>query len=286
LTADVTPATRLLALLGDPVAHSLSPRFQNAAIAALDLDGVYVALRCDATDLSGLILGVARAGGGGNVTVPHKEVAARTVERATDAVRATSACNTFWYDGGTVWGDNTDVVGFAAAASGLLGSPPEGARVLLLGAGGAARAAVHALVTDRAGEIVILNRSGSRAEELAARAGSGRTRIVAVDGGSPELLAGEAFDLVVNATSLGLRSDDPLPLSPDVPLTIAAALDLVYRPGRTEWVRVCSERGIPAADGIEMLLHQGAEAFRRWWGMDPPIAAMRSAIDGPQPATS
>lgn len=274
MSPPLTAATRVFALLGDPVSHSLSPRFQNAALHALALDGVYVALRCAPDEVGTLAGALARAGGGGNVTVPHKSRAARAVERATDAVRRTGACNTFWLEDGRVWGDNTDVEGVAAAVEGLLGRPPAGASVLLLGAGGAAAAALCALADAGAARVVVSNRTPGRAEALAARfAGSG-ARVVAGEPG------GERFDLAVNATALGLRPGDPLPLEPDAGPPVGAALDLVYAPGETPWVRAMRARGVPAADGSEMLLRQGAAAFRRWWGVEPPLDAMRGALAG------
>jgi len=148
MSVSLTARTRLFALLGDPVGHSLSPRFQNAALAALDLDGVYVALRAHAAELPGLLRGVALAGGGGNVTLPHKALAAQVVDRTTPAVERTGACNTFWAEDGMVWGDNTDVAGVAAAVRLVLGGPPAGARALLLGAGGAASAALNRPAQD------------------------------------------------------------------------------------------------------------------------------------------
>ena len=277
MTPAVAASTRVLALLGDPVAHSLSPLIQNAAIRALALDGVYVALRCSGGDLPGLLCALARAGGGGNVTVPHKEAAFRAVDRVTAAAEGTGAVNTFWLAKGEVWGDNTDVEGFTAAVRMLLGRSVAGGRVLVLGAGGAARAAVHALASHSAERIVIVNRTGERARELAQRFGRGRTKIDVV--ASVVELGTGAFDLAVNATSLGLHAGDPLPLDPAAAPPIEAALDLVYaRSGETAWVRAMSAHGIPTADGTEMLLQQGAAAFRRWWSMDPPLDAMRAAL--------
>ena len=273
-----TAATRLLALLGDPVAHSLSPTFQNAALRALGLDAVYVALRCAADELPGLLRGIALAGGGGNVTVPHKALAARAVDLGTDAVARTGACNTFWLEDDTVHGDNTDVEGVREAVRALLGRAPQGARVLLLGAGGAASAAVCALADDGAERIVIANRTPERAHGLAERFRAPGMRIEVVD--AVDALAGERFDLAVNATSLGLRPADRLPLDPDAPGPAAgAALDLVYAPRETRWVSELRARGVPAADGREMLVRQGAAAFRRWWGMDPPLEVMREALE-------
>jgi shikimate dehydrogenase len=276
----VAATTRLFALLGDPVAHSLSPSFQNAAFRALELDAVFVALRCGADELPGLLRGIARAGGGGNVTVPHKALAARTVERPSDAVVRTGACNAYWLEDGVIHGDNTDVAGAAAAVAALLGRAPAGARVLLLGAGGAASAALCALADARAERIVIANRTPARAHDLAERFRTPGVRMEVVD--SADALAGERFDLAVNSTSLGLKPGDPLPLDPDAArVTIGAALDLVYARGETVWVREMRARGLAAADGKEMLLQQGAAAFRRWWGMEPPLEVMRAALGAP-----
>ena len=272
--AEISAATRVIALLGDPVAHSLSPRFQNAAFRAAGVDGVYVALRCDPETMPALMRGVAFAGGGGNVTVPHKERAAAVVDVPSEAVRRTGACNTFWLEDGRIHGDNTDVDGFRAAARGLVG-PLAGARVLVLGAGGAARAAVFALLEERVDEIRILARSTDRARSLIRHFGE-PPGVLQSD--APERLADEAFDLVVNATPLGLDADDPHPLSLDLIPRARAILDLVYAPDRTPWVREAEDRGLPAADGLEMLIHQGAAAFERWWGIPAPIDAMRHAV--------
>jgi shikimate dehydrogenase len=274
-----TAATRLFALLGDPVSHSLSPKFQNAAFRALGLDAVYVALRCTAGDVPGLLRGIARAGGGGNVTVPHKAVAAATVDWPSGAVQRTGACNAFWLEDGAVYGDNTDVAGVREAVRALLGRSPAGARVLLLGAGGAASAAVCALADMGAEQIVIANRTVERAEALAERFRAPGVRIDVA--GSVDALAGDRFDLAINSTSLGLKPGDALPLDPKAPgPVVGAALDLVYAAGETRWVHAMRARGLPAADGKEMLIQQGAAAFRRWWGMDPPLDVMRAAMEG------
>jgi shikimate dehydrogenase len=267
---------RLLALLGDPVAHSLSPAMQNAAFRAAGLDGVYVSLRVGEEDLEGLLRGIARAGGGGNVTLPHKARAARAVERPLPAVVRTGACNTFWLEDGGIHGDNTDVEGFRRALRTLLGQPPEGARVLLLGAGGAARAVVHALVEDGVEGIWIRNRSPARAEALARELGEGRAWLAE---GSPQALP--PMDVVVNATRLGLHPGDPFPLAPhDLPPGDPVCLDLVYAPDETPWVRAVRPLGLRAADGREMLVQQGAAAFERWWGREAPVEVMRRALTG------
>jgi shikimate dehydrogenase len=271
----LTASTRVFALLGDPVHHSLSPVFQNAAMRALELDGVYVALRTSAEMIEPLLRALALAGGGGNVTVPHKRRAAAAVERRTAAVDRTEACNTFWLEDGVVWGDNTDVLGFVAAVRALIGSPA-GARVLLLGAGGAARAALCGLIDEHADLVVLHNRTAVKAEELSAAfpAAARRVRVVS----DAAALRREGFDLVVNATSLGLHAEDDLPISLERIHRAGAVLDLVYGPKGTRWVQEARRLGVPAADGLEMLLHQGAAAFQRWWGVTPPLETLRKAV--------
>lgn len=277
MTLRPTSATRLIALLGDPVAHSRSPAFQNAGFRAAGVDGVYLALRCASEQVPGLLRGIALAGGGGNVTVPHKEVAARSVDRATEAVARTGACNTYWCSDGVVWGDNTDVAAVSDAVLALTGSRPAGARVLLLGAGGAARAALAALAADRASEVVLLNRTPERAQAVAARfADTGMPVRIVSDAAA---VRGESFDLAINSTSLGLHASDPLPLPLEGGPVFGAALDLVYATGGTAWVAALQQRGVRAADGLEMLLLQGAAAFERWWNVPAPIDAMRRALE-------
>jgi shikimate dehydrogenase len=271
----VTAATRVLALLGDPVAHSASPVVQNAAFAAAGVDGVYVAVRCAAEDLAGFMSGLARAGGGGNVTLPHKEKAASLLDERTEAVRRTGACNTFWGDeNGRLHGDNTDVDGFRRALRTFLETDPRGIRALLLGAGGAARAALVGLLEEGADEVLIFNRTPERARAVARRIGGDRTRVVTMS----RELGSEGFDLAVNATSLGLRPGDPTPLDLRMLPRVAAAMDLVYGRHTTAFVASAAEAGVRSTDGLEMLVQQGAAAFERWWGGDAPLEAMRNAV--------
>ena len=267
-------STRVLTLLGDPIAHSLSPVIQNAAFAEASVDGVYVAVRCASDDLTGFMRGLARAGGGGNITLPHKEKAASLVDRPTDAVRRTGACNTFWGDAeGRVHGDNTDVAGFQRALRVFVGNP-RGARVLLLGAGGAARAALMGLVEEEVGEVVLYNRTVHRARAVARRIGGERARVAPL----LDELEGGDFDLVVNATSLGLHPDDPSPLDFGMLSRVGAAMDLVYADRATPFVRAAEEAGVRSTDGAEMLVQQGAVSFERWWHEPAPLDAMKAAL--------
>jgi shikimate dehydrogenase len=178
--------------------------------------------------------GLALAGGGGNVTLPHKERAAALLDVPSDAVRRTGACNTFWGADGCLHGDNTDVEGFRRALGGLLGGPPSG-RVLLLGAGGAARAALVSLLEDGAREVVLLNRTPERARKLASELGTERVRVAEEAGGR--------FDLVVNATRLGLQVEDTLPIELEKLDGVGAVMDLVYGLEPTRFVRVAELGG-------------------------------------------
>lgn len=271
----VTASTRVLTLLGDPVGHSLSPVIQNAAFETTEVDGVYVAVRCAAADLTGFMHGLSRAGGGGNVTLPHKERAAAVVDVALPAVRRTGACNTFWGgEDGKVHGDNTDVDGFRRALTAFLEGPPAGSRVLLLGAGGAARAALMGLLEENVDEVLIHNRTAERARAVARRIGGQKTRVVLL----ADELRGESFDVVVNATRLGMESDDASPIDFEPLHRVGAAMDLIYSSEPTAFQRAAETMGIRHTDGGEMLVQQGAASFERWWEVEAPLDAMRDAM--------
>jgi len=271
-----TAKTRLLTLLGDPILHSKSPEIQNRAFEAAGVDGVYVALQCKEEDLEGFMVSIARSGGGGNITLPHKEKAAAIVEIASEAVVQTGACNTFWGDErGRIHGDNTDVDGFRSALSFFIGSVPSGIRVLLLGGGGAARASLLGLIEEGADEIVIFNRTPERARSMSRRIGGERTRVIPV----LEEIEGEDFDLVINATRLGLEKNDASPVDLERLSCVGAAMDLVYGRHITPFVRAAEAMDIRATDGAEMLVRQGAASFERWWGIPAPVEAMRAAME-------
>ncbi len=272
----VRAETRVFAILGDPVRHSRSPLIQNAALQACGIDAVYVALACGAPEFGGLLTGLAHAGGGGNVTMPHKSLAVRLLDKPSARVRATRACNTFWSRRGRIYGDNTDVAGFSAAIRGVL-PDVRGTRALLLGAGGGARAVLYALLQDGAAGVTVLARNPKRADEIKNTAGRRARRVTFIS--DERLLAGEGFDVVVNATPLGLRTADRLPLRLARVDALTAVFDIVYRPGGTRWVNYARALGIPAADGAEMLIRQAAAAFELWFERSAPLVAMLAAFD-------
>jgi shikimate dehydrogenase len=260
-----TGRLRIFALLGDPVVHSLSPAMYNSAFRALGMAAVYIPVRCSSRDLPGLMGGIARSGGGGNVTVPHKELAGRLVQDATEVARLAGACNTFWRHAERVRGDNTDVAGVLAAMDELC---VQGGSWLVAGTGGAARAVVLA-ARERGARIAVSSREHARATEFAAWAG---------ERGVPAAVP-EECDVLVNATPLGLRRDDAPPIPLEAAPGARVALDLVYARGETPWVHQCRTAGLKARDGRTMLLMQGVAAFERWYpDVSPPVEIMRAAL--------
>jgi shikimate dehydrogenase len=248
---------------------------QNAAIEAHRLDAVYVALRSPDELVAALMRSVAEAGGGGNVTVPHKRVAARSLDNSSESVLATGACNVFWWqDDRGLCGDNTDVSGFITAADTLLEASLAGSRVLLLGAGGAARAVAYACLSCGAERVDLANRTPDKAEALYRDLGEPAeiTLLRKADG-----FPSAPYDLVVNATALGLDRSDPLPIDP-TSVGAAAVMDLVYGAADTRFVRAAREAGLRAEDGRRMLVEQAAESFRRWFDLEPPRNRMYEAV--------
>lgn len=265
---DLGADARLLAVVGDPVAHSLSPRMQNAAIRAAGLAAVYVALRTPPESLPTVLDALRAVGAAGNVTVPHKEAAFRHVARPTDLARRAGACNTYWVEHGELAGDNTDVAGVLGALDAL---GARGGTWCVAGTGGSARAVALA-AAERGATVLVRSRTPERARAFAAWAES--VGVAARPAG-----AEARADVLINATPLGLRPGDPSPIPDAFARGARVALDLVYARDRTAWVRALRARGIAAEDGREVLVRQGAAAFARFFpGTPPPVEVMRAAV--------
>ncbi len=275
-------ATRLVGLIGDPVAHSLSPRIQNAAFAAEGLDWAYVPLRVSAPALDAALAGLAALGFvGANVTVPHKEAVAARCHTLSDVARAAGSVNTLLVrDDGTVSGDSTDGAAVLEAVEAVAGPEPLGGDALVLGAGGAARAAAAALAG--AGATVRLLARRPEAAAATARALAPLGAVTAT-----ERLPPRVPRLVVNATPLGGASAlEEMPLPADLLTRDHVVVDLSYRPdlAPTPLCRRADEVGARVVDGLEILLRQGALAFSVWTGRPSPLDVMRRALDRPDPA--
>jgi shikimate dehydrogenase len=264
----VTSRTRVFAVLGDPVAHSLSPQMQNAGFQAAGLDAVYVALHPSAEELAGQVTALVRGGGGGNVTVPFKEIAARVPGAADARVAQLGAANVFAAGENGVRLGNTDVDGILAALDALHATADAW---YLLGTGGSARAVVGA-AAERGARVAVRSRDDARGLAFATWAAS-----IGVQRAAPS-----ECRVVINATPQGLAVADPHPLDVAGVSTETVALDLVYRhDGPTAWVRACCARGVAALDGREVLLAQGAASWRFWFpGVTPPVEVMRAALNG------
>jgi shikimate dehydrogenase len=250
-------SARRLGVLGWPVAHSRSPAIHAAAFAALGLEGWrYQRLPVPPELFDETVVALPAAGfAGANVTVPHKERALALATEASEAARAIGAANTLTFvEGGAIAAENTDAPGLIAS----LPVEPQGRTALVLGAGGSARAAVHAL-REAGAEVRVWNRTPERARAL----------------GVPVVEHAVAADLLVNCTTVGL--DDPAATPVAQVSAYGAVVDLVYREGGTRLINDARALGIPCADGLEVLVQQGARSFALWTGREPPLDVMRAA---------
>jgi shikimate dehydrogenase len=271
--------TRLLALIGDPVGHSLSPAMHNAAFAADGLDFVYVALNVTSEDLPEAVRGVAALGlRGFNVTMPHKRAMVPLVDELDEGARISGAVNTVVVEARTLLGFNTDGPGMVEACR-EAGINLGGQGVVLLGAGGAAASIAAAFCDEGIGELHIVNRNPEHAATLVdtlREAG----KSVEIEVHPTGALDGTVrAPIIVNTTPLGMRDGDPLPLPPEYLDGGAAVVDAVYRPGaETALVRMAREHGANVVTGQRMLLYQGVLAQRLWTGRQPNVAAMDRAL--------
>ena len=266
-----------LVLLGNPVSHSLSPVFQNAALRSAGIPLTYEAIEVAAPDLGHVLALLAEDNAAGNITIPHKEAATALCARMSPLAERVGAVNTFWIeqegDAGILVGDNTDVGGFEMLVKSTMDALPRG-RIALLGAGGAAAAALAAIEQWPGCEVTLYNRSQTRLARLASRFPVvTRTALTAED-------AVRDAVLVVNASASGLE-DDVLPVPIEALPFNAAVIDLVYRRGETPWVRAALACGHRASDGLPMLIEQGALAFERWFARPAPRAVMWDAVTMP-----
>jgi shikimate dehydrogenase len=261
-----------LVLLGHPVAHSLSPTFQNAALRTAGIPLAYEALDVPRSMLATVAALLREANGAGNVTVPHKEAFAGLCESRSPVADRVGAVNTFWTEAGELVGDNTDVGGFEAAIQQHFGEQHGSAEIAVLGAGGAAAAVLAAVERWEGARARVFARSRNRAVALVDRF----PRIATVAASIRETIAGAT--LIVNATPVGLAGE-ALPVEPALIPDGADVYDLAYRRGETAWVHACRARGLRAADGLTMLVEQGALSFERWFGRLADRGVMREALN-------
>ncbi len=272
----LSAATTVVGVIGDPVAHSLSPLLHNAAFAEMGVDWVSVGFRVPEGSAGDAIAGARALGVRGlSVTMPHKAAAAALMDGLSPLAERLGAVNCVTFGGHGTFGDNTDGPGLVAALRRGDRFDPAGRNCLVLGGGGAARAVVAALADAGAAEVVVVNRTPERAISAAALAGAvGRV-------GSPADVAG--CQLVVNATPLGMVGADggnspSWPLDPTLLRAGQVVVDLVYHPRVTPWLEAARGRGAAVSNGIGMLVHQAALQLVGWTGLEPPVEAMWRAV--------
>jgi len=269
---------RKACVTGWPVAHSRSPAIHRFWLARHGIEGDYVAYPVEPAEAEHFYRNFQASGFvGANVTLPHKEIAAHAAAHKMPAAERLGAANTLWLEEGELLADNTDGIGFLASLDqGAPGWSERTGRALVIGAGGATRAVLDALVSRGVPRIDLLNRTEARARDLAAFFADAR-----ISPGGLEKL-GEALrqaDLVVNATSAGLHGAPALDIPWEMARPGALATDLVYVPLKTRFLAGAEAAGLATVDGLGMLLHQAVPGFERWFGVRPEVdEALRAHI--------
>ncbi len=269
-----------LGVIGDPIAHSKSPVMHEAALRESGIAGEYSALHIKPDQLADLIAAVREeAYRGINVTIPHKENVMRHLDELSEDARRIGAVNTIINEGGRLIGRNTDGIGYVRSLKEEAAAELEGRRIVVIGAGGAARGIIYALAAEAPERIVLLNRTTERAEALA-REWSDLADIAAL----PADRAAEALrsaDIVINTTSVGMHPQvDAVPIDPALLRGGEIVSDLIYNPLETKLLRLAREKGCRVHGGLGMFVYQGAYAFEYWTGVPAPIEAMRAAVLG------
>ncbi|MGA2792273.1 MAG: shikimate dehydrogenase [Roseiarcus sp.] len=274
--SDMSDNTPRACVAGWPIAHSRSPLIHSFWLRSLGIEGVYDKVAVPPGEFAEFAESVGRTGLiGANVTVPHKEAAFAACDWLTANAADLGAVNTLWRENGKLCGDNTDVAGFLANLDEQApGWRDETQSAVILGAGGAARAVVQALVSAGADRIVIVNRTFERAERLASR--FARAARAEPWGALPPLLTNA--DLLVNASSLGMTGRPALEIDLDPLGARAIVADIVYVPLETPLLAAARSRGLRAIDGLGMLLHQAAPGFERWFGVRPAVTPQLRAL--------
>lgn len=268
-------ATRKAFVTGHPIKHSRSPRIHGHWLAEHGIDGSYEAIDVAPADFAAFLASLRKNGyRGGNVTIPHKEAAFAQVARRDGAAEQIGAVNTLWFEDGDLWGGNTDAHGFAANLDEHAPGWDENGPAVVLGAGGASRAVIHALQQRGISDIRIVNRTLARARELGDRFGPGITAHGLEATG--ELLADAG--LLVNTTALGMHGNEGLSADPSGLPDHAIVTDIVYVPLETPLLAAARACGLKTVDGLGMLLHQAVPGFERWFGVRPQVTAGLRAL--------
>jgi shikimate dehydrogenase len=268
----------LLGVMGDPIAQSKSPLMHTAALKALGIPGAYVPLHITGDQLGEAVQAIRTLGFRGvNVTIPHKVAVMEYLDKLDESALAGGAVNTIVNDNGVLTGYNTDGIGYVRSLKAEAVPELSGTRILVLGAGGAARGIVSGLLQENPASIVIANRTADKAQELAAAwQGTGK-----VTGAAMDDVAGliKDVDILINTTSVGMFPyPDELPVDPGLLHSGLVVSDLIYNPLRTRLLEEGLKAGCTVHGGLGMFIYQGAYAFEYWTGQPAPTEIMRRTI--------
>jgi len=264
------PDTRVAAVIGDPVSHSLSPRLHNAAFAALELDWMYVACHVPKGQGADAVEDMRTLGFKGlSVTMPHKAAVASAVDSLSATAAKLGVVNCVRVEDERLIGENTDGIGLLNSIRAHMAIEVEDLRVVIVGAGGAARSVALTMV-ENGSTVGIYNRTDSSA-----------VQVVEIVGGTSSVVQQNAIrdaELIINATPLGMAPNDPMPFDIDLLQDGQSVVDLIYKPTKTTLLKEAEARGLQTLNGLGMLLYQAGEQFRLWTGQPPPIKAMAESV--------
>lgn len=276
---NISGKTRVCGVIGDPIEHTLSPIMHNAAFNALGLDYVFLAFKVKTAEVETAIDGMrALKIRGLNVTMPHKTSVIKHLDRVDLSAQIVNSVNTILNKENLLFGFNTDGIG-ALKALKENGVQLKGRKVLLLGAGGAARAIAYTLAKE-ADELAVLNRTVKQAQDLARLLQKSLNKKVVAGSLSPKDIQSSIrdSDILVNATSVGMKpKTDESPIPSKLLRSNMAVMDIVYNPLETKLAKEAKEMGAKVVSGVEMLIYQGAESFTLWTGKAAPVEVMKQA---------
>ncbi|MEK3882588.1 shikimate dehydrogenase [Paenibacillus sp. PL2-23] len=271
--------TELYGVIGDPIRHSKSPIMMNRAFRETGINGVYMAFHITDDKLEHFVAGVRAMGiRGVNVTIPHKLRIMDLLDDIHESARIIGAVNTIVNDNGKLTGYNTDGIGYVRSLKEEASPQLAGKRITVIGAGGAARGIIYALLQEGPERVRIVNRSAQRAEELASSLSSGSFIIEASSNDRLQEWCGDA-DIIINTTSVGMFPNvDQSPVPGEWLNPGAVVSDLIYNPLQTAFLHAAAARGCQTHGGLGMFIYQGAYAFEYWTGQPAPAAAMREEV--------
>ena len=273
-------ATRVYGVFGDPVGHSKSPLMMNRAFAEQGVHSVYAAFHILPGTLRDAVAGIRALGFGGmNITIPHKLEVMDYLDEIDDAARRIGAVNTVVNRDGRLIGYNTDGIGYVRSLIEETGCQPRGKRILIIGAGGAARAIAFTLAAEGAAEVVIANRTRDKALELAQAVGTDGAACAGIGlGEAAEVM--ERMEIVINTPQIGMHpAVEQVPIDTRLIRPGMLVSDIVYNPRMTRLLKEAEAKGAGIHGGLGMLIYQGAYAFEYWTGKPAPVAAMREAVE-------